>query len=301
MAGLGAQVPVELGGQAVQPVAAGHEIDPGRGVGLALGQGDLAGEQQLAAADGRHPRQQPLLRPGPGLPGLAADHAQAGGNPLDAVHRVPAPGDVHPEHLAAAEAEAGNAGHHHGGRIMPGVPPAALTQPQPVTQPVALRDPLGGLPPGEVQHLAHPPGQREDDLQAIHHIRLAAGVGHRVPDPDGAARDGLGLRDQAQAGAAVFGLDAGAPLPVLRRGGPEERRPVAPGGGMAAAGVQPVTGQAGPAEPARAVLGQQRAGPDRRQQRGHLAGLQPARGHRAGPRRGQRPRLREQDQPGTGR
>ena len=63
---------------------------------------------------------------------------------------------------------------------------------------------------------------------------------------------------------------------------------------MAAAGVQPVAGQAGPAEPARAVLGQQWAGPDRRQQRGHLAGIHAARGHRAGPRCGQRPRLREQ-------
>lgn len=123
MRGLGAQVPVELGGQPVQPVLARHEIDPGGGVGLALGQGDLTGEQQFAAADGAHPRQQPLLRPGPVLPGLIVAHAQAGGDAFDAVHRVPAPGDVHPEHLAAAEAEAGNAGHHHGGEVMPGVPP----------------------------------------------------------------------------------------------------------------------------------------------------------------------------------
>jgi hypothetical protein len=128
--GPGAQVPVELGGQAVQPVAARREIDPGRGVGLAPGQDDLTGEQQFTAADGAHPWQQPLLRPG--LPGLATDRAQAGGDPFDAVHRVPAPGDVHPEHLAVAEAEAGDAGHDHGGRVMPGVPPAALTQPQPV-------------------------------------------------------------------------------------------------------------------------------------------------------------------------
>jgi hypothetical protein len=110
---------VELGGQAVQPVAARREIDPGRGVGLAPGQDDLTGEQQFTAADGAHPW-------------LATDRAQAGGDPFDAVHRVPAPGDVHPEHLAVAEAEAGDAGHDHGGRVMPGVPPAALTQPQPV-------------------------------------------------------------------------------------------------------------------------------------------------------------------------
>ena len=60
-----------------------------------------------------------------------------------------------------------------------------------------------GLPPGEVQNLAHPPGQREDYLQTIHHIRLVAGVGHRVPDPDGAARDGLGVGHQAQASAVL--------------------------------------------------------------------------------------------------
>ena len=226
---------------------------------------------------------------------------RAGGDPFDPVHRVPAPGDVHPEHLAAAEAEPGNPGHDHGGRVMPGRAPAALAQPQPITQPVPLRDPLGGLPPGEVQHLTRPPGQREDDLQAVHHIRLAAGVSHRVPDPDGATRDGLGLRHQAQACVAVLGLDAGAPLVVPGPGGPEQRRPVAPGGRMTAAGVQPVTGQARPAEPARAVLGQQRAGPGRGLQRGHLAGIQPARGHRASPHRGQRPGPREQDQPGTGR
>ena len=59
---------------------------------------------------------------------------------------------------------------------MAGMTAAAFAQPQPVAEPMPLRDPLGRLPSGEVQDLADPPGQREDHVQAVHHVRLAAGL-----------------------------------------------------------------------------------------------------------------------------
>ena len=59
-----AKVAVELRGQAVQAVPGGGEVDPRRGVGLVPGQRDLARQQELAAADGGPPRQQPPARPG---------------------------------------------------------------------------------------------------------------------------------------------------------------------------------------------------------------------------------------------
>ena len=296
MGGLGAQVPVELRGQAVQPVLARGEVDPGRGVGLAAGQADLPGKQQLPAADRRQARQHPPR----GRGRAPVHHAQSGGHPFDPVHRVTAPRHVHPEHLAVAEPEAGYARDHDRGRVVPGVAAAALAQPQPVAELVPLRDALRGLPPGEVQDLAGPAGQREDHLQAVHHIRLAAGIGHRVPDPDRPAGDRVGLGHQAQAGDGVLGLDQRPPLTGLPPDRLEPGRPVTTGGGMAAR-VQPVPGQSRPAEPALTVLGQQRAGAGRPQQGRGVARLQPAAGHRAGPHRGQRPRLREQDQPGPGR
>ena len=58
-------------------------------------------------------------------------------------------------------------------------------------------------------------------------------------------------------------------------------------------------GTGSPASPRRARAAS--GGPDRGLQRGHLGGLQPARGHRACLGRGQRPWLREQDQPRSGR
>ena len=115
---------MELGGQVVQAGPSGREIDPRGGVRLALGQDDLARQQQLAAADGGRswpdplPWRRRLLR-----------HAQAGRHSLDPVHGVAAPGDVQAVGFAAAEGEAGNAGHQDGGRVVAGVPSAALAQP----------------------------------------------------------------------------------------------------------------------------------------------------------------------------
>ena len=129
-------------------------------------------------------------------PASAAGHAQAGRHSLDPVHGVAAPGDVQAVGLAVAEGEAGHPGHHHGGRVVAGVAAAALAQPQPVADPVALRYALGGLPPGEVEHLPDPPRQREDHLQAVHDVGLAAQVGQRVPGADRAARHRLDLGHQ---------------------------------------------------------------------------------------------------------
>jgi hypothetical protein len=88
-----AQVAVELGRQAVQPVGAGgRQVDPGRGVGLALGQGDLAGQQELAAADGG-----PLAPLAPGPDGTRSTRCTV----------LPLQADVQAVGLAAAEAKPG--------------------------------------------------------------------------------------------------------------------------------------------------------------------------------------------------
>ena len=113
---------MELGGQVVQAGPGGREVDPRGGVGLALGQADLARQQQLAAADRGGSRQDPLDP-------ASLGHAQAGGHPLDPVHGIAAPGDVQAEDLAAAEGETGHAGDQDGSRVVAGVAPAAFTQP----------------------------------------------------------------------------------------------------------------------------------------------------------------------------
>ena len=84
------------------PVAepgAGGQVDPRGGVGLVPGQADLAGQQQLAAADSSG----------------AARH------PLHVVHGVAAPRHVQAVHLAVAEREPGRPGDHQGGRVVAGV------------------------------------------------------------------------------------------------------------------------------------------------------------------------------------
>ena len=249
-----AQVAVELRGQPVQPGPAGRQVHPGRGVGLPLGQGDLAGQQQLAAADGGQARQQPL--------GVAA-HRVAGGHPLHAVHGVAAPRHVHPEHLTVAEPEPGLPGHHHGGRVVAGVTAAPLAQPQAVPQLMALRDPLGRRPAGEVEHLAGPAGQREDHVQVVDHVRLAAGVGQRVPGPDGAARYRLGLGHQPQARRRRPPPRPG-PAGHRARPGPAGTAGTSPARRPGRARPRPAggrTGRGGRTSPARARAAARRAGP----------------------------------------
>ena len=230
--------------------------------------------------------------------GILPGHAQAGWHSLDAVHGVAAPGDVQAVGLAAAEGEAGDSGDQDGGRVVAGMTAAAFAQPQPVADLVALRDALGGLPPGEVEDLPDPPRQGEDHFQAVDEVGLAAQVGQRVPGADRAARHRLDLGHQRQAGGLVRGFDPGPAAVVLGPHRPEERRPVAPGGRVAGCGVQPVPGQARPAEPALPVLGQQGARPGRGQQRRGVVRVEPG-WHRADPRGRKGVRPREQDQPGA--
>jgi hypothetical protein len=289
------QVAVKLGGQLVKAGTGGREVDPGRVVGPALGQRDLPGQQELAAADGGRARQRALPRSR-----VRAGHAQAGGHTLDPVHGVAAPGDVQAVDLADTEGEARNPGDHHGGGIMAGMTATAFAQPQSIPDPMALRDPFRSLPSGEIQHLPDPAGQREDHLQAVHDVGLAAAVGQRVPGPDRAARHRLDLGHQLEAGRGVRGLDASPVAAVLRSRRAEQRRPVTPSRRFARALPQPVSGQTGPAEPARTVLRQQGAGPDRPQQRSDILRRQARSGYRANPDGRQGACPREQDQAGAG-
>ena len=79
-------------------------------VGLARGQADLPGLEQLTPAEHR------------------GVHASALGEPLDEVLVVAAPGDVHRPHLAGAEAEAGGAHGQQQGGVVAGAPPARRPQ-----------------------------------------------------------------------------------------------------------------------------------------------------------------------------
>ena len=78
------QVPVEPGGQLVQPAAVGA-VQPGAAVRLAGGEPHLAGEQQFTAAE----------------------EGDAGGTPFGEDAVVAAPRHVDAPHLAGGEAEAG--------------------------------------------------------------------------------------------------------------------------------------------------------------------------------------------------
>ena len=178
---------------------------------------------------------------------------------------------------------------------------AAFAQPQSVADPMALRNPFRGLPPGEVEDFPDPPWQRKHHFQAVDDVGPTAAVGQRVPGADRAARHRLDLGHQLKAGGRVRGLDAS---PVAAMGGScraEQRRPVTPSRGFRRALAQPVPGQAGSAEPALAVLGQQGAGPDRPQQGRGIVRCQAGGGHGADPHRRKGTRPREQDQPGPGR
>jgi hypothetical protein len=206
---------------------------------------------------------------------------------------------VQPVRFAAAETESGHAGDHHGGGVMPGVTAAALAKQESVADLMALRRALGRLASGEVQHLADPRWQREDDFQAVDDVGQAAGVGDHVPGPDGATGDRLDLGHQAQAGGRVGGLDPRPGAVMLGPHRAQQRRPVPAGRGAGQAGPQPVPGQPGPAEPALCVLGQQRARPHRGQQRLGVAGVEPGGRDRAGPDGRQAGGPPEQDQPGA--
>ena len=109
-------------------------------------------------------------------------------------------------------------------------------------------------------------GQREDDFQAVDDVGQRAGVGDRVPGPDGAAGDRLDLGHQAQAGGRVGRLDP-RPVPSCSdrtgRNSGDQSRPAAgrPGRrpGRPPAGAR--TAQAGRTSPRRAGAAARTAAP----------------------------------------
>jgi len=150
----GPQVPVEPACDLVQPGAVGA-VQPRRGVGLALAQGDLAGQQQLAPADHLLARRQPF-----GVVGVIA-----------------APAEVDPPHLALGEGERGRARVEHGRRVGTGPPLATLAQVHPHREVPALGGALPAPPAGEVEQFAGHHGHRVGDHQVVEGVRLGRGVG----------------------------------------------------------------------------------------------------------------------------
>ena len=126
MARPGAHVAMDARRRPVEPFVRPDEQHPRRGVPLARGEDDLAGPQQLAAAE----------QPGAGTGAL--------GQALGGVALVAAPLDVHTPHLAAAEAEPGGADDHEQGGVVTGAAAADLTQPCAEAERAADRAPARG-------------------------------------------------------------------------------------------------------------------------------------------------------------
>ncbi len=172
--------------QAVEPVVRGREEHPGRAVGLALREHDLAGLEQLAAADG----------------------GAAGGVALDAQDGVAAPGDVHAEDPARRRGEAGGAEHHHRGRAQPGAALAGLPEPEPVGHLVALRGAFALVPAGEVEHLGEVVTGGQHHLEPLEEVVPGGRVGEGMARPQRAAGHRLELGEELQPGLGVRGRDA---------------------------------------------------------------------------------------------
>ncbi len=171
-----ALVGVQCRREPVEPVARRDHVHPRGRVALARAEPDLAGQQQLAAADGGAGR------------GVA----------LDAEHRVAAPGDVHAEHLAVRRGEAGGA--EHGERCGPQARPSGAGLPEPET--VGDRVPLGGslvlVATGEVEHLDEVVRGGYDDLETLEQVVVGTVVGQPVAQPQRAAGQRLRLEEQAR-------------------------------------------------------------------------------------------------------
>ena len=224
----GPQPAVEGGRDPVQPGPAVRGAQLRRRVLLPRREDDLAGQQQLAAAE----------------PGHAA------GGALGVADRVAAPGDVHGPHLAGAEAEPRCAGAQADGGVVAGAAGPVLPDPAAHRQPVPLRAALPAPVPGEVEQLAGPVRDRQGGGEPVELVRLAAGVREHVPEPQQPGRGQLDLGAQGQPGVRVGGRQHHPPGPAPgHRRRPEQRRE-----GPAAAGA----GQSRPARVAARVRGQQR-------------------------------------------
>ena len=214
-------------GDAVEAVAGPGGDQPGRVVALARGEHDLAGAEQLAAAEQALPRRRPL---GVGLV-------------------VTAPGHVGGPHLAVAEAEAGLTGDQQQGGVVAGAAVAPLAQVGALEPRTTLRGALAAPPAGEVEQLGGAGGDRERAADRAQHEVAVAGVrdaGAQAEqalagelDVDGDVPAGLGV-DRAQRDRRVVGPRGDGGLP-----GPQPRRPGSAGGGTGPVPLE--RGQAGEA------------------------------------------------------
>ena len=179
MGGQRAQPGVAAVGQGVESLAPGED-GPRRGVGLAGGQRDLSGQEQL-----------------PGPQELA---------PRGRVHRqvadVAGPGDMSCVDAPAAPAEAGGAGGQPGDGVVPGAPLPGLAQAGAggegsVYEPALLDVVPGGVEQfvGAVGYGQHRGQLADDEVGSL----LAAGLGAVVSDPGAHAHQPAGL--QAQLGS----------------------------------------------------------------------------------------------------
>ena len=136
----------------VQPRARRDEVDPRHRVAVALEQHDLAGQQQLAGAEGRLGRRAPLDAP--------SRSCRCGRRTRPCTSPVAKPKPAVP-------------GDQHARGVVTGLAAARLAQPQAVGDPVPLRGPLPLVAAGEVEDLRSP--------------RPAAAASPRAP-PAGTAR-----------------------------------------------------------------------------------------------------------------
>ena len=158
----GAQPLVEAVREPVEATAVRRE-QPRPLVALPGLQHDLAGEEQLAAAD----------------------HCVAGAQPLRVRAVVAAPADVESPDLAMAKAEALRAGHDQQRRIGPCSPTPVVPDSGPDGEGRSLRRTLPQVAAGEVQELGCLGGDRQSEHQPVHRVReVIVLIAHRGPHSD---------------------------------------------------------------------------------------------------------------------
>ena len=191
----GPQVPVEAAGDLVQAVPYAP-YSQGLGIAVAGGQPDLAGQQQLAAAE----------------------HLLAGEDPLGVVGVVAAPRGVHRPDLAGREAEPGGARRAARTRCPAPVRPLRFSRRWvPVVKAAPLRHPLPVVPAGEVEQLDGLGRHREGQHQIVEGVRLRGQVAHQRPGPQQPGREQLQGQRQLQAPGVVGGRNSSRPAPPARK------------------------------------------------------------------------------------
>lgn len=186
MPGAGAEHRVEAPGQSVQALPGPGEEALGRVVPAARGQPDLAGRQQLAAAE-----DSPV-------------HPRALGQPLGEPALVAAPPHVQGPDLARTEPEPGHTDRQEMRRVRSGLAPAHLADMAGERQPATLRRAFAAPLPGEVQDLLGPVRQREQH----------GGGGEVVRDEAGDVGIGIGIGIGRTRHAGAHPQHAGRVQPV---------------------------------------------------------------------------------------